>query len=82
MPLSNSQIEGIARQVYRQFPEMKAVRPAVQSQPSPKTPGAVQDRYLLTFKGQGRGPGGQAIWRIVRVVADARGKVIKISTSR
>ena len=85
MPLSNAQIEGIARQIYRQFPEIKNVRPSVQNSPdaiSAKTLGAVQSRFLLTFKGKGQGPGGQAILRIVRVVADERGKVLKISTSR
>jgi hypothetical protein len=82
MPLSNSQIDKIARQVYRQFPEIQDVRPAVQSQPVPKTPGAPQNRYLLTFKGHRPGPGGQTLLRIVRVVTDEQGKVLKVSTSR
>ncbi len=82
MSLSHSQIDKIARQVYRQFPEIQDVRPAVQSQPSPKTPGAPQNRYLLTFKRSRPGPGGQTLLRIVRVVADEQGKVLKVSTSR
>lgn len=82
MNLSPAQIDSIAKQVYRQFPEVKNVRPSVQNQPTAKTPGAANAQFLLTFKGQGQGPGGQAIPRIVRVVSDARGKVLKISTSR
>jgi hypothetical protein len=82
MSLSSSQIESIARQVYRQFPEIKDARPAVQNQAGAKTPGADGNRFVLTFKGKGQGPGGQSIVRIVRVVADERGKVLKISTSR
>ena len=87
--LSAEQIDGIARQIYRQFPEVKDTRPVVQNQPLaklPKAPGsgltAEANRFLLTFKGKGQGPGGQAIVRIIRVVADERGKVIKISTSK
>ncbi len=82
MNLSSSQIDAIARQVYRQFPEIKEARPAVQNQPGAKTLGAPGGRFVLTFKGKGQGPGGQSIVRIVRVVADERGKVLKISTSR
>lgn len=82
MALSASQIDTIARQVYRQFPEVKNVRPAVQSQAASKAPAGTPGRYLLTFRGAGAGPGGQSILRIVRVVADERGKVIKMSTSR
>jgi hypothetical protein len=82
MSLSPAQIDSIARQVYRQFPEVKDARPSVQNQAVAKTPGAAGGQFLLTFKGQGQGPGGKTIPRIVRVVADARGKVIKMSTSR
>ncbi len=83
MALSSAQIDSISSQVYRQFPEVKDARPIVQNQPGAKGPEAGGDgRYLLTFKGRGQGPGGQTINRIVRVVADARGKVVKVSTSR
>jgi hypothetical protein len=82
MGLSTSQVDAIARQIYRQFPEIKGVQPSVQNQPAAKNGGASGSRFLLTFKGRGQGPGGQSILRIVRVVADERGKVLKISTSR
>ncbi len=81
MSLSASQIDAISRQVYGQFPDLKGARPAVQLQAGAKT-AEVTPRFLLTFKSNGRGPGGQTIQRIVRVVADERGRVVKISTSR
>ncbi|MCC7359059.1 MAG: hypothetical protein IT317_06265 [Anaerolineales bacterium] len=82
MSLSSAQIDTISRQIYRQFPEVTNAAPVVQDQPGAKALGGGSDRYLLTFRGRGLGPGGQAINRIVRVVADDRGKVIKVSTSR
>jgi hypothetical protein len=82
MALSSTQIDTISRQIYRQFPEVANAQPAVQNQPGAKAMGSGSDRYLLTFKGRGQGPGGQTIQRIVRVVADDHGKVIKVSTSR
>ena len=82
MSLSTTQIDSISRQIYRQFPEVSNTQPVVQNQPGAKALGSCSDRYLLTFKGRGQGPGGQTINRIVRVVADDRGKVIKVSTSR
>lgn len=80
MSLNPFQIEAISRQVYGQFPEVKGARPSVQTQ-SAKSAGPGQ-RFVLTFKGGGQSAGGRAIQRIVRVVADERGKIIRISTSR
>ena len=82
MSLSSSQIDAISRQVYRQFPEVQDARPAVQSQAGAKDLTAGLDRFVLTFKGRGQGPGGKSIARIVRVVADERGKILRMSTSR
>ncbi|MCS6909398.1 MAG: hypothetical protein NZM11_02340 [Anaerolineales bacterium] len=80
MSLNPLQIEAISRQVYGQFPEVKGARPRVQTQ-SAKSAGSGQ-RFVLTFKGSGQSANGHAIQRIVRVVADERGKIIRISTSR
>lgn len=82
MSLSSSHIDTISRQIYRQFPEVRDARPMVQNQPGAKSASGGTDRFVLTFKGSGQGPGGQTINRIVRVVADDRGKVLKVSTSR
>ncbi len=81
MALSPPQIDTIARQVYSQFPELNGARPVVQAQAGAKTAGSL-NRFVLIFKGAGRSPAGQSIPRIVRVVADDRGRVVKISTSR
>ena len=82
MALSSDQIASITSQVYQQFPEIKGTPPAVHSQASAKTPGAPDGRFVLTYRGRGAGVGGHSILRIVRVVADERGQVLKISTSR
>ncbi len=82
MSLTTSQIDSIAKQVYRQFPEVREARPAVQNQPGAKALGAGGDHFVLTFRGRGQGAGGKSIARIVRVTADERGKILKISTSR
>ncbi len=85
MALTASQIESIARQVYQKFPDLKGAAPIIQSQAAPggsaKTLGA-GEHYLVTFKGGGQTAGRQTILRVVRVTADARGRVLKISTSR
>ena len=66
-------VEKITRTVVRQFPEMDGVRPAVKSE---------QHRYLVTYKGAAELPDGKSMKRIVRVVADEQGDVIRMSTSR
>lgn len=83
MALTSSQLNAIAEQVYRKFPELKGTRPVVQSRNTPgaKSPEASAN-YLVTFKGSGQAAGRQTIQRVVRVTADVRGNVIKISTSR
>ena len=79
MPLNNTQLQSIVRQVYQKFPELKGTSPQVQSQSAPgaKTFG-VSDHYLVVFKGKSP----QNIVRVVRVTADSRGRVLKMSTSR
>ncbi|MFQ5942063.1 MAG: hypothetical protein ACE5JF_00775 [Anaerolineales bacterium] len=67
----------ITRTVVRQFPEMEGVRPAIKSEQ-----GDDEDRYLVTFKGAAELPNGKSMKRIVRVVADEDGDVIRMSTSR
>ena len=83
MSLNSSQIDSISRQIYSQFPEVRNAAPIVQNQAGAKSAGiGGTDQYVLTFRGSGQGPGGRTINRIVRVVADDRGKVLKVSTSR
>ena len=79
MPLNPSQLQAITRQVYQKFPELKGASPQVQSQSAPgaKALGAA-DQYLVVFKGKSA----LNIVRVVRVTADSRGRVLKMSTSR
>jgi hypothetical protein len=76
----------ISKIVYKQFPEVDGKKPRVRKQArangaKPKKNAEIPV-YLLTFQGQGQGPGGRKIPRLIRVVANARGKIIKMSTSR
>jgi hypothetical protein len=68
----------ISRQVVRTFPEMDGVHPTVRAQDA----GQSTDVYLLTYKGRVSLPTGKSMSRIVRVTADAGGRIIRISTSR
>ena len=74
--MKDSAIAKIEREVSREFSEMKGVRPAVKRQ------GNGDEHYVLTFKGKADLPGGRKISRVVRVVADERGRIIKMSTSK
>jgi hypothetical protein len=58
---------------------MSGARPAVKTQTAPS---GGREQYLLTFKGKAPLPGGRELTRIVRVVADDRGQILRISTSR
>lgn len=76
-------IKSISNQVYKRFPELDGSRPKVRLQSTPKaksTPAA--PKYLLTYQGKAKSPSGKTILRLVRVIADAQGKILKITTSR
>ncbi len=71
-------VEKISKQVYRRFPEVNGAKPSIkQSKSAPSG-----ENYVLTYKGSAAGPGGRSIPRNVRVVADAKGKIIRMSTSK
>lgn len=69
-------VDKVCRKVVRSFPEMKGVRPSVRRQ------SGRQDAFQLTFKGKAKLPNGKTMNRVVRVTADDRGSVIRMSTSR
>lgn len=77
--MDNQTIKTIAQQIHRQFPELAGEQPTVRTQASAKSAGGAT--YLLTFKGRAAG-NGPNLARTVRVVADGRGKVLKVTTSR
>ncbi len=60
--------------VYRQFPEVRGSNPSVSSMPG--------EKFQLIFHGKAQTADGKSINRTVRVTADEKGKVLKMSTSR
>ncbi|MBI3762924.1 MAG: hypothetical protein HY260_13830 [Chloroflexi bacterium] len=86
MTLNSSQLDTISKHVYRQFPELKGAPPAVQTQSLPSgTKGPAsggKQRYVVTFKASGVAADGRALSRVVRVVADERGHILKVSTTK
>lgn len=77
--MKQKMVSEITRKVVKQFPELDGVEPAVRRQ---GVPGNGASQFLLTYKGIAELPGGKTMKRIVRVVADESGRVIRISTSR
>ena len=67
-------IEIINKQVYKKFPDFNGLKPALTSRPN--------DQVLLVYKASAVTADGHAMNRTVRVVADASGEVIKMSTSK
>ena len=78
-------MDTIAQTVYRRYPELGGVAPQVRNQvvgassANAKSPAGGQ--YLLTFSGKAVTASGKSMQRVVRVTADANGRVLKISTS-
>lgn len=67
-------IDAICSQVYRKFPEVAGAQPSISSRPN--------DETLLVFKGSVKTENGHSMPRAVRVVANASGKILKMTTSR
>lgn len=72
MTIDSSVLEKINQRVYREYPEMSESRPSVSSS---------GDRYTITYKGSVQTPAGK-MSRVVRVIADGKGRVLKLSTSK
>lgn len=66
-------LSSICSRVYREFPEVKGCSPQKQSQAK---------NTLLIFKGQGVTATGKPIHRVVRVVVNPDGEILKMTTSR
>lgn len=68
----------VSAQVARSFPEMAGVAPTIRSQP------AAGDlaQYLLVYKAKALLPDGRQMPRVVRVVADDQGRIVRMSTSK
>lgn len=79
--MDDKTISHISKQIAQQFPEVVGAAPNIKPQAAAKGAGH-PSTYLLTFKGRVDQPGGFAISRAVRVVADDNGRILKITTSR
>lgn len=72
-------VSRISKKVYSQFPELKGSKPKIAHS---KTRSSRNENFVLTYSIMSKGIRGKAIPRHVRVVADASGKIVKMSTSR
>ncbi len=81
--LATTKVSRISREVYKDFPELKGTTPNIKPQGAPTTGKAMGiERFLLTFKSNITLPNGNKMQRVVRVIADQNGKVIKKTTSK
>ena len=86
MTLRSGNVKSISANVYRKFPELKGVIPSVTKQSIPNTKTLSKPNhtstYLLTYKGVVSMPGGHTMHKIVRVVANNKGQVLKMTLSK
>jgi len=75
--MDSKTIASISEKVGKRFPETAGRQPRVTQQKS-----TGKSNFLLTYSGSASGPGGRSIRRSVRVVANERGNILKISTSK
>jgi hypothetical protein len=68
-------VKRVTSQVSRQFPELKGARPGVKRRRG-------GEQFELTYKAAVKLPGGRKMTRVVRVVATADGRVVRMSTSK
>ncbi len=76
--MDDSVIRKINRHVARKFPELASAKPTVR----PQGGGEQQPRFLLTYSGKAKLPGGRSMARVVRVVADESGRILRLTTSK
>ena len=72
--MDNRIMTEVCKRVYRDYPEFHGVNPKVSSQ--------AEDRYLLLFNTSSKTANGKSIARSLRVVVNAKGKILKATTSR
>ncbi len=76
-------IQSINHEIYRRFPEVKGKKPRVQLQEIAQSRQIAKAKtYLLIYTAQAVTANQKTLPRLVRVVADEQGKILKVSTSR
>jgi hypothetical protein len=67
-------IELVCRQIYRQYKEFTGVHPSSSNLPNGNS--------ILAFHANAKTADGKSIGRDLRVTVDAKGRILKITTSR
>jgi len=77
-------INKISDSVYQKFPDMKGSQLKIEEnkRPGAKSINPKDETFLLTYKSTAKDPLGRKIPRWVRVIANTKGKILRISTSR
>jgi hypothetical protein len=75
--LTRQDTDAICQRVYRRFPMLDGVRPSVKRQ---RAQG--QDHFLLRFETIVSLENGSKMTTLVRVVANEKGKILKMTSSR
>ncbi len=76
--IDSNAIKDINRQVYKRFPEMEGSKPVVQN----ASDKSADSSYIITYQTTVRNAKGNSIPRHVRVIADQKGRIIRMTTSR
>ncbi len=77
--MDDKQIAKITQKVTNTYPEMRGAKPSLRKRDST---GSKPHCYVLTYKGQVSLPGSKTMKRVVRVVVDHKGKIVRMSTSK
>lgn len=81
--MDNKTVAKIAKNVERSFPGIQWSRPRVHANQVPHAKSAKNlPTYLLIFSGTAQQSNGRRIPRQVRVVANEKGQILRMSTSR
>ena len=79
-------LKQVVSQIHKRYPEFAGVQPKVRTQSPPQNKAEGNSpNYLLTFSGKATAKsatGSKAMPRYLRVVVDAKGKILKVTTSR
>jgi hypothetical protein len=78
MGLPSQLVDRISARVYREYPELAGSRPSI----TPQSAAGGTTQYALVYRGKARTQSGAVLPRQVRVLADERGQILKMSTSK
>ncbi len=76
--MDKSILAKLTKKVTRKFPEMEGVHPSLKRTCDSNN----DEKYEITYKGSATLPGGKTMQRVVRVIADEKGRILRMSTSK